>query len=275
MIAGYDVGCLAFIELVGLASLVNIADEGIRPPCCIEIEVVLSCVSPFIAIAKRNPHHFRMVVLQSFEGISEGEGIEMFATPISRHSLHHSFDKLQFGCLFLCDNGFVRNTCRNAGQLVVDGETSRFPRTIHHDFALVTRVFVGCLQDVSMRIIDRIVSLNGLIHHSSHHFRVTWIGDIGLVGKLHHAVDVSVANEKAFFGDSAPSEGHQRLSPFFWSGTPIGLPRKLGVANLLGVGKEILFRSHEDFLPTKAVYGNDNQPVVLVPLCQNQQGKDG
>ena len=76
MIAGEQVGCLAFIERIRLAVFHDFLDESVGGACCLEIEVVLTVVCPLVGIAKRHVEHLRMVTLQACDGIGIGEGIE-------------------------------------------------------------------------------------------------------------------------------------------------------------------------------------------------------
>ena len=98
-------------------------------------------------------------------------------------------------------------------------------------------------------------------------------GDVGLVGELHYAVLVAIANEDAFLGDGVPDEGHQHLAPLLGRGAPVGLAVLFCVAHLFGVGQQVLFCSLKNFLPAQAVDGNDDESGVLVALGRKHQGQ--
>ena len=120
MISCHQVGGFPFVERIALAIFHYSADHLIRIMGGVKIEIILIGMSPLVSVAKSDEDHFRMVFLDSLQGIGIGKSVKTLFSPVMRHHILHIVYQFQRRSLGRGDVRLIGRASRETSPLVVD-----------------------------------------------------------------------------------------------------------------------------------------------------------
>ena len=178
MVSRDQIRGFTFVERISLTCLDNILYEAVREMDRMEIFVIFTSMSPFVSLSERDKQQFRVVIPNGLHSVGVCETVGPLAS-LGRtvyafhHPVYHLKPQAGIGRHIPLESGAARET----SPLIINCETNRFPRSIHHHATFITGILVHYLHHADIGIRNRIIAVNPLvISPAAEHLAIAGIG---------------------------------------------------------------------------------------------------
>jgi hypothetical protein len=274
VVASDDEGGLVLIEGVALGVFPQVFHEAVEAVGRVDIESVFAYVGKVVGLAEAHEGEHGVTGLHGFEGIAIGEDVISEGRPLAGYLARDVV------IVFLCCRG-VRvlggiPSCidGDSAAVLIEDFMEAVPRAEGEHFALIARVFVGCLKDAHVGVREGVVAVHVLVVGIARGgLVISGIGEVHAIGNVHEAAFVAVAIEDAHLRHFSPDEGEEGGAAFFRRGAPVELLLLGDVGDVFLVVQTDGVDAVEDFLPAQTVHHDEDDAVVVVFLCHRREAK--